>query len=273
VIIDVTGEERAAGVRRAADALRDGGLVVLPTDTRYGLAADAFHTKATRRLFEVKGSDRAQPLAVLVRSPKQFAGIAHEPPATAERLIAAYWPGPLTIVVPAEPQLRWDIGDGRGTVAVRMPQDEVALAVIREIGPLAVTSANRAGEPFSASATEAHERFGEDVDVYLDDGARGGDQPSTVVDLTRGGPRVLREGALSGDEVVAVASDERMPGGSGEGAAGSHAAGRRGADDGARGGGGAGVDGGEAGAGRTGAAGVDGGEAGTGGDDPGAGGR
>ncbi|MEX0835665.1 MAG: L-threonylcarbamoyladenylate synthase, partial [Nitriliruptor sp.] len=128
-----------------------------------------------------------------------------------DRLVAAYWPGPLTIVVPAQPQLRWDLGRNDGTVAVRMPLDDVALEVIRAVGPLAVTSANLSGQPPGATAADAHEQLGDAVDLYLDGGPRSGGQPSTIVDVTRRQPHVLREGVVPTDEVLAVARGELDP--------------------------------------------------------------
>jgi L-threonylcarbamoyladenylate synthase len=210
-VIDVTGEGRPDAVERAAGSLRSGRLVVLPTDTVYGVAADAFSLEGTGRLFRLKDPARRYPLSVLVRSPKQLAGLTTRVPEIADRLVAAYWPGPLTLVIPAEPNLRWDLGPTLGTVAVRMPLDEVALEVIRAVGPLAVSSANRAGEPAATSASAAAAALGDAVDCYLDDGARTADAGSTVLDLTRHEPVVLRSGSLPDDEVLAVARGEVDP--------------------------------------------------------------
>jgi L-threonylcarbamoyladenylate synthase len=210
-VIDVTGEGRGAGVKRAADALRAGQLVVLPTDTVYGVAADAFNLDGTARIFRAKEADRSAPLAVMVRSPKQLTGLTTRVSEVADRLVAAYWPGPLTLVIPAEPNLRWDLGANQATVAVRMPLDEVALDVVRAVGPLAVSSANRSGEPPATTAAEAAERFGDAVAMCLDDGPREHARLSTIVDLTRREPVVLRPGALPEDEVLAVARGEIDP--------------------------------------------------------------
>jgi L-threonylcarbamoyladenylate synthase len=210
-IVDVTGDGRREGVRRAAEALRDGQVVVLPTDTRYGLAADAFDQRGTAEVFVVKRSLRRFPLPVLVRSPKQLTGLTTTLPEAADRLVAAFWPGPLTIVVVAEPNLQWDLGESEGTVAVRMPLDDVALDVIREVGPLAVTSANRWGLAHTSSAQEVRDQLGDAVALYLDDGPRDAATVSTIVDLTRSEPHVLREGALPADRVLAVAAGEIDP--------------------------------------------------------------
>jgi L-threonylcarbamoyladenylate synthase len=209
-VIDVTGEDRQDAVEQATTALRSGRLVVLPTDTVYGVAADAFSLEGTGRLFRLKDPARRFPLSVLVRSPKQLAGLTTQVPEVADRLVAAYWPGPLTLVIPSEPHLRWDLGPTQGTVAVRMPLDEIALEVIRAVGPLAVTSANRAGEPAATSATAAAASLGDAVACYLDDGARSA-AASTVLDLTRHEPVVLRSGPLPDDEVLAVARGEIDP--------------------------------------------------------------
>jgi L-threonylcarbamoyladenylate synthase len=210
-ILDATGEGRDSSVTRAGGALHDGELVVIPTDTVYGVAADAFNPHGTRRIFEAKERPRSIPLPVFLRSPKQLPGLCPTLPDAAESLMAAYWPGPLTIVVPAQPALRWDLGDNEGTIAVRMPLDEVALAVIRAVGPLAVTSANRAGQPPPTTVEEAREQLGAAVRHYLDDGPRRSRTASTIVDLTRRTPSVLREGAIDGADVLAVARGELEP--------------------------------------------------------------
>ncbi len=210
-ILDVTGDERDIAIARAASALRDAQLVVMPTDTVYGVAADAFDPEATARIFAAKDRARAHPLPVLVRSQKQLPALTPLVSEALDHLVAAYWPGPLTIVVPAQPQLRWDLGRNDGTVAVRMPLDEVALELIKHVGPLAVTSANRSGQQPGPTAAAAFEQLGEAVEVYLDDGPRTSAVPSTIVDVTRRQPHVLREGVLPAAEVLGVASGEIDP--------------------------------------------------------------
>ncbi len=210
-ILSTSGPEREESLERAALRLRAGDPIVLPTDTVYGVAADAFRAEGCARIFAVKKRGRAFPLPVLLRSPKQLLGLCTSVPEVAERLMAAYWPGPLTMVVPADPNLRWDLGDARGTVAVRMPLDDVTLAVIREVGPLAVTSANRSGQPAATTAAEAYEQLGDDVPLYLDDGERSSGRPSTIVDLTRTQPHVLRSGDLDEEQILAVARGEIDP--------------------------------------------------------------
>ncbi len=210
-ILDASGDDRADAVTAAADALRRGELVVVPTDTLYGVAADAFSKTGTRRVFEAKRRSRRFPLPVLVRSPKQLAGLVTTVPEAAERLMAAYWPGALTIVVRADPNLMWDLGDADGTVSVRMPMDEVALDLVRAVGPLAVTSANLSGQTPAGDAHTAQMQLGEAVAVYLDDGPRRANQPSTIIDVTRSEPHILREGAIAGEQALAVARGELDP--------------------------------------------------------------
>lgn len=209
--IDVAGDGRAAGVERATEVLGEAGVVVLPTDTCYGIAADAFSINGTERLLEVLQRDRGIPLPVLVRSPKQLAGLTSRVPAAAEHLMAAYWPGPVTLVLHAEPSLKWDLGRSQGTLAVRMPLDDVALAVIRAVGPLAVTAAARAGQPPPQDVDTATGYLGDEVALYLDDGPRSVSALSTIVDLTRRVPHVLRPGSLDAEQVLAVARGELDP--------------------------------------------------------------
>lgn len=203
--------DRDAAVARAVAALRAGLLVVLPTDTVYGVVADAFQPTATRRVFGAKRRSRRFPLPVLVRSPKQLLGLCPAVPDAADRLMAAYWPGPLTLVVRSDEGLSWDLGDARGTVAVRMPLDEVTLDVIREVGPIAGTSANLSGQPPATTASDALRALGDQVEVYVDAGLRREQRPSTIVDLTRDQPHVLRAGPVSEDDVLAVARGELDP--------------------------------------------------------------
>lgn len=203
--------DRAAAVARAVAALRAGRLVVLPTDTVYGVMADAFQPTATRRVFGAKRRSRRFPLPVLVRSPKQLLGLCPSVPEAADRLMAAYWPGPLTLVVHSDEGLSWDLGDARGTVAVRMPLDELTLDVIREVGPVAGTSANLSGQPPATTARDALRSLGDQVEVYVDAGLRREQRPSTIVDLTRAEPHVLRAGPVPEQDVLAVARGELDP--------------------------------------------------------------
>lgn len=197
VLIDATSLlGREQGLRAAVSALRSGRLVVLPTDTVYGVAADAFTPRAVAALLAAKGRGPAVPVPVLVASIRMLEGIASDLTGAGRALVDAFWPGPLTLVVRHPPHLAWDLGDTRGTVAVRMPLQELALELIAETGPLAVSSANRTGAPPATTAEQALAALAEAVDVYLDAGPAARGVPSTIVDLTGPSPRILRVGAL-----------------------------------------------------------------------------
>ena len=188
--------ERTRGLRAAVAAVRRGALVVFPTDTVYGLGTDAFSPKAVAALLAAKGRGRDMPVPVLVPSPKTLPGIAVLRGGAGQRLVDAFWPGGLTVVCTAQPSLTWDLGDARGTVAVRMPLHPVALEVLTETGPLAVSSANRSGRPPAIDIDEAIEQLGDAVAIYLDGGRAADNVPSTIVDVTGEVPRVLRAGAV-----------------------------------------------------------------------------
>jgi tRNA threonylcarbamoyl adenosine modification protein (Sua5/YciO/YrdC/YwlC family) len=192
---DVTSDT-AVGVVQAVAALQRGDLVVLPTDTVYGVAADAFSPAAVDRLLAAKGRGRDMPVPVLVGDVRALHGLAADVTEQMQALVDAHWPGPLTIIVPAAPSLVWDLGETRGTVAVRMPQHPVALDVLSSTGPLAVSSANRTGHPPPATADEAERQLGAAVSVYLEAGSSGDAVASTIVDLTGERPVVRRAGAL-----------------------------------------------------------------------------
>ena len=200
---DVT-EDTAVGVVMAVAALRRGGLVVLPTDTVYGIAADAFSPAAVELLLAAKGRGRDMPVPVLVGDPRAIDGLATYVTPQMRSLVEAFWPGPLTLIVPAAASLAWDLGDTRGTVAVRMPQHPVALDVLSSTGPLAVSSANRTGQAPPTTAAEAEEQLGSAVAVYLEAGSTGDAVASTIVDLTGERPVVRRSGALSIEELQQV---------------------------------------------------------------------
>ena len=189
------------GMREARAAIARGDLVVMPTDTVYGIAADAFDASAVQRLLAAKGRGRSAPPPVLVPTIGTLTALAETVPPAVERLAEAFWPGALTIVVPARATLSWDLGDTNGTVALRMPDQQIALELLTETGPLAVSSANTTGVAAATTAANALEQLGESVAVYLDAGPTPGNLPSTIVDATAlaagvGPLRVLREGAL-----------------------------------------------------------------------------
>ena len=199
--------ERAEAISAAADATRRAELVVLPTDTVYGLAADAFLPSAVAALLRAKGRSRDMPVPVLVGSWQALEGLVLHVPPTARELREAFWPGGLTLIIEHAPSLAWDLGDSRGTVAVRMPLHPVALALLDQTGPLAVSSANRSGQPPAATVEQAQEQLGESVAVYLDGGPSGDAVPSTIVDLTGPVPRLLRVGAVAVDALREVVPD------------------------------------------------------------------
>lgn len=197
----------ATGVDAAVHALRRGQLVVFRTDTVYGLASDAFSPDAVGRLLEAKGRGRDMPTPVLVPNARTLDGLLDTVPAVARELAAAFWPGALTIVVQHAATLAWDLGETKGTVGLRMPLDPVALSVLEQTGPLAVSSANRSGLPPATDCAEAARQLGTAVEVYLDGGDCGEPVPSTIVDLTSERPKVLRLGALSLEELRSVVPD------------------------------------------------------------------
>lgn len=189
--------QREAGLDAATAAAGEGLLVVLPTDTVYGVAADAFDPGAVRRLLAAKGRGREMPPPVLVSSRPTLDALAVGLTAEARALADAFWPGALTLICTQQPSLRWDLGDTRGTVAVRMPDHRLALDLLARTGPLAVSSANRTAMPAAVTAAEAEQMLAESVAVYLDGGVAAGGVPSTIVDVTGREPWVLRAGAVS----------------------------------------------------------------------------
>lgn len=206
-----------SGMRQARQAIGRGELVVIPTDTVYGVAADAFSAAAVQRLLDAKGRTRQMPPPVLVAGIATLRALVAEVPEPVERLVEAFWPGGLTIVLPSQPSLSWDLGETRGTVAVRMPAHRIALELLEETGPLAVSSANRTGKAAAITAEDAEEMLGDSVAVYLGDGMSTDGIASTIVDATSlvggGEPvvRVLREGAISRSRLREVLGDLLEP--------------------------------------------------------------
>src|SRR3954471_24660096 len=207
-----TETELLSGMRLARAAIGRGELVVMPTDTVYGIAADAFDPSAVQRLLDAKGRGRSSPPPVLVASLAALDALAETVPDVVLRFTSAFWPGPLTIVLPAQPSLAWDLGDTNGTVALRMPDQPIALELLADTGPLAVSSANRTGRPPATTAQLALDELGESVSVYLDAGPTPGMTPSTIIDATAlaagtGPLRILRAGALDEATLRAVAPE------------------------------------------------------------------
>ena len=198
---------RRAGLEAAAFAAQTGNLVVMPTDTVYGIGANAFNAAAVRDLLAAKGRGPDMPVPVLVGSWTTIDGLTMAVSPVARTLIEAFWPGGLSLVIEHAPSLSWDLGDSRGTVMVRMPLHPVALDLLRMVGPMAVSSANRTGMPPATTAAAAADQLGEEVAVYLDGGPAPIGVASTVVDLTGEVPRVLRQGAVSLDRLREVVGE------------------------------------------------------------------
>ena len=204
-----TDHGRVDAIAKAAAGVREGRLVVLPTDTLYGIGADAFSPDAVRDLLAAKGRGSDMPPPVLVPETRTVDGVATDVPAYARALVERFWPGPLTVVLRAQPSLMWDLGETGGTVALRMPDHPVALELLRAVGPMAVSSANRTGYPASRTVVEAASQLGASVEFYLDGGPVTGGLASTIVDCTREEPVFLRVGALSEAEVMDVVEQAR----------------------------------------------------------------
>lgn len=182
-------------VDRVCAVLQAGGVVVLPTETVYGLAALAADAKATATLFERKGRGADVPIAVLCDDAEQALSLAERPSDLARSLADAHWPGPLTMVLRRRADLGWSLGEPATTIGLRCPDHDLVRAVAARLGPLATTSANRHGLPTPACAVEAAEQLLGPVDLVVDGGPRSG-TPSTVVDLTGDEPQVLRQGGV-----------------------------------------------------------------------------
>ncbi|MFT3832091.1 MAG: L-threonylcarbamoyladenylate synthase [Micropruina sp.] len=185
----------------AEDAIAAGACIVLPTDTVYGIGANAFDAAAVQGLLDAKQRGRDMPPPVLIAEPSMLRSLATGLTADGLALAKAFWPGALTVVVTAHPDLRLDLGDRGDTIAVRVPDHAFTRALLRHTGPLAVSSANVSGRPAAETIDEAVEQLGESVAVYLDAGPAAGPVPSTIVDLT-GEPRILREGQLTREQLT-----------------------------------------------------------------------
>ena len=206
------------GMRLAKAALGRKELAVVPTDTVYGLACDAFSHEGVTKLLAAKGRDRQAPPPVLIGNAAALEGLAQEIPQLARKLAETFWPGALTMILKAQPSLSWDLGDTKGTVALRMPDHKIALALLQETGPLAVSSANLTGEPAAITCQQAEIALGSKVKVYLDGGASPKGEASTIVDMTAllesvsdsgelvttGKAKIVRRGALSKEKLATV---------------------------------------------------------------------
>ncbi|WP_394938682.1 L-threonylcarbamoyladenylate synthase [Psychromicrobium sp. YIM B11713] len=214
IVYDCTIEsQRAEGLQHAQKAIAQKQTIVMPTDTVYGIAADAFSPVAVATLLAAKGRGRSMPPPVLIQRIQTMDGLATDVSEEARKLAEAFWPGGLTLIFHAQPSLDWDLGDTLGTVALRMPDDALALDLLTLTGPLAVSSANRTGQPTPATVAGAREQLGDVVEVYLGEGERPRKTetaepleslPSTIVDATGEQLRVVRAGAISLEQLRAV---------------------------------------------------------------------
>jgi len=194
-------DEAALGITAAVAAIRAGDLVVMPTDTVYGVAADPFSNPAVDRLLRAKDRGRETPPPVLVGSVAALQGLADDVDDRVDRLVEAFWPGGLSLILRVQSTVNWDLGETRSTVMLRMPDHDHALQLLRRTGPLAVSSANRHGRPPATSVEHAEAELGDRIEVYLDGGPTPGDVPSTILDLTRITPQLIRRGVVT-DEML-----------------------------------------------------------------------
>ena len=199
-----TDEGREAGLKAAVDAVEAGRLVVLPTDTVYGLGCDAFNNQAVASLLRAKHRGPYMPVPVLVGSWTTVDGLVREHTAAGRALVEAFWPGGLSLVVNQAPSLPWNLGDTRGTVMLRMPLHPIAIELLRRTGPMAVSSANISGQEPALTAVRAKQQLGAEAAVYLDGGRATIGKPSTIVDLSGHEARILREGAITAEQIGEV---------------------------------------------------------------------
>lgn len=190
----------------AQAAIAEGRCIVLPTDTVYGIGANAFDAAAVQGLLDAKERGRDMPPPVLVAEVEMLDALGDDIPGGAQALAAYYWPGPLTLIVKAQPHLRMDLGETAGTIAVRVPDHDFTRDLLRRTGPLAVSSANVSGQPSSTNIDEAQHQLGDRVAVYLDAGATPGPTPSTIIDfVSEPLGKVVRLGGLSVEQIRQVA--------------------------------------------------------------------
>lgn len=188
----------------AATLIRKGGVVAIPTDTFYGLAADPFDPKVVSRLFEIKGRESSKPILLLISRPQMLPSLVEGISPLAEKVMARFWPGPLTLVFKAAKHLPDLLTAGTGTIGIRFPSAVLPIRLIDQVGfPITATSANRSGEPSPASAQEVARALGHSIECILDGGACS-TLPSTVLDLTTSKPNLLREGRVSKEALAAA---------------------------------------------------------------------
>jgi L-threonylcarbamoyladenylate synthase len=203
VFVDPEAPQRDA-IEEAAKWILDGGVVAIPTDTLYGLAADPFSAGAVARVFAVKGRGAERALPLIAADAAQAAAYLARLAGEGLRLAERYWPGPLTLLVPAPRGLASEVHGGTGKVGVRVPRDGVARAICREVGrPVTATSANISGEPATADPAEVERTLGARIDLLIDTGPTPGGAPSTIVDTTMTPPALVRAGAIEWSEIQA----------------------------------------------------------------------
>lgn len=204
-VIKVNSSNKNAVIEMAVKALKAGKLVVFPTDTVYGIGADAFNKSAVEKIFDAKGRDSKKPLQVLIADKKDLDFIAEEKSDMLYRLVEKFMPGALTIVMPAKKDFpRW-VTCGLDTVGVRMPANTLALEMIKAFGkPISATSANISGMPDPKDAQQVIEYLDGKIDLILDGGATPDNVPSTVLDISVNPPKILRQGKISAEEIDEV---------------------------------------------------------------------
>ncbi len=202
-LLSLLPEHRRETFARVADVIRAGGIVAVPTESSYGLAVSPFHDEAVNRLFRDKERAGDKPILVLIGDRAQLHSLIDAVPPAAELLMATFWPGPLTIVMDALSSLPHALTAGTGSLGVRLPSVPLLCDLLREVGPLTGTSANRAGEPPLETVDQVLSGLGERVDLILDSGRTPGGLPSTVLDV-RASVRLVREGAVPPAVIAAV---------------------------------------------------------------------
>ena len=201
----ILGSAAPRAIEWAAETILEGGVIALPTDTVYGIAASLTHPAALERIFEIKGRDLTKTLPILVASPEELAHLATGLDERVSLLLDRFWPGPLTMVVTAAPGLPSAVVAPDGTIGVRMPNHSLAIEVIAKAGDaVACTSANRSGMPPARTSAEVAATIGRAIDLTLDGGIAPGGVPSTVLAIRDGQPVLLREGAISAAEIAAA---------------------------------------------------------------------
>ena len=196
------GHNRTAALTEAAAVLAAGKLVVMPTDTVYGIACDAFNPAAVAALLAAKHRGPDMPVPVLVGSWAAAEELAGDLPEPAVALMKAYWPGGLSVVVPQSSTVKWNLGETSQSVMLRMPLNAVALDLLRLTGPLGVSSANITAHAPATDVTQAEQQLGESVSIYLDGGPADSGTASTIVDVTCEPPRIIREGTITAEDVA-----------------------------------------------------------------------